>query len=73
MNLASCLILDNISALSNVRADVHWSFEQDMEGVRSLGAALIDESFVLRQQGMGPMAGLDRVPRLRGTAALQVM
>ena len=55
-----------------VRND-HWSFEQDLEGVRSLGAALIDESFVLPQQGMGPMAGLDRVSRLRGTAALQVM
>jgi hypothetical protein len=73
MNLANCLILNNISALSNVRADVHWSFDQDLEGVRSLGAVLIDASVVLPRQGMGPMAGLCRVPRLQGTAALQVM
>src|SRR5215467_13131092 len=45
---------------------------RDLEGVRSLGAALNDASFVLPRQGMGPMVDLCRVPRLRGTAALQV-
>jgi rhodanese-related sulfurtransferase len=35
---------------SKVRED-HWSFDQDLEGVRSLGAVLGDESSVLLQQG----------------------
>ena len=56
---------------SKVRKD-HWSFDQDLEGVRSLGAVLVDASFVLPQQGMGPMLGLYWFPRLQGTAALQV-
>jgi len=43
-----------------------------MEGVRSLGAVLNDESFVLPQQGMRSMSGLYWVRRLQGTAALQV-
>jgi len=34
-----------------VRED-HWSLDQDLEGVRSLGAVLIDPSFVLPQQGL---------------------
>ena len=36
----------------------YWSFDQDMEGVRSLGAVLDDASFVLAQQDMRPMWGL---------------
>src|SRR5262249_4784797 len=30
-----------------VSREDHWSFDQDLEGVRSLGAVLIDASFVL--------------------------
>ena len=40
-----------------VRND-HWAFDRDLEGVRSLGAALIDPSFVLPQQGVRSMLGL---------------
>jgi hypothetical protein len=42
---------------SKVRKD-HWIFDQDLEGVRSLGAVLVDTSLFCREQGMGPMAGL---------------
>src|SRR5262245_51753043 len=31
----------------------HWSLDQDLEGLRSLGAVLVDPSFVLPQQGLG--------------------
>ena len=31
---------------------------KDLEGIRSLGAVLIDTSFVLPRQGMGSMLGL---------------
>ena len=30
-----------------VSREDHWSFDQDLEGVRSLGAVLVDASFVL--------------------------
>ena len=33
-----------------VRED-HWNFDQGLEGARSLGAVLIDASFVLPQPG----------------------
>ena len=36
----------------------HWSLDQDLEGVRSLGAVLDDGSFVLPQKAMRPMLGL---------------
>ena len=42
---------------SKVRKD-HWSFDQDLGGVRSLGALLVDTSFVLPRQGMRPMLDL---------------
>ena len=32
-----------------------WSFDRDLEGVRSPGAVLADGSFVLLQKGMEPM------------------
>ena len=54
------------------RVPRHWSFDQDLEGARSLGAVLIDTCSVLPQQAMRPKVGLYRVPRLQGTAALQV-
>ena len=47
------------------------NLDQDLEGVRSLGAALIDESFVWSGRACVDCCGLYRVPRLQGTAALQ--
>src|SRR5262249_10516419 len=41
------------------------SLDQDLEGVRSPGAALIDESFVWSGQACVDCCGLYRVPRLR--------
>ena len=37
---------------SKVRED-HWSFDRDLEGVRSLGAVLADGSFVWSGEGRG--------------------
>jgi len=42
---------------SKVRND-YRSFDQALEGVRSLGAVLVDASFVLPQEAMGTMLGL---------------
>ena len=46
----------------------HWSFDQDLEGARSLGAVLVAASFVLPQPDMRPMLGLYW---LRGCKGLQ--
>ena len=42
-----------------VRND-YWNFDQDLEGVRSLGAVLDDASFVLSLQGMRLMLDLNQ-------------
>jgi hypothetical protein len=52
-----------------VRND-HWSFDQDLEGIRSLGAVLIRWNFVLPQKAWANIGHL-WVSRLQGTAALQ--
>src|SRR6516162_3856096 len=47
------------TAALQVRED-HWSLEQDLEGVRSRGAVLVDPSFVCRNKGwanVGPSLG----------------
>src|SRR5262249_20700519 len=44
------------TAALQVRND-HWSLDQDLEGVRPLGAVLGDRSFVWSQQGMRPTLG----------------
>ena len=50
-----------------VRND-YWNFDQDLEGVRSLGAVLDDASFVLPQRGMRVMLDLYQ---FRGCKGLQ--
>jgi|SRR6516162_7998397 len=52
---------------SKVRED-HWSFDPDLEGVRSLGAVLDDASFVLPRRGMRLMLDLNQ---FRGCKGLQ--
>ena len=49
----------------------YWSFDRALEGVRSLGVVLVDGSFVCRNQACAQV-WLLLVPRLQGTAALQV-
>src|SRR6516225_9103155 len=41
---------------SKVRKD-HWSFDQDLGGVRSLGAVLVDTSFVCAETRHAPNVG----------------
>ena len=53
-----------------VRND-QWSFDQDLEAVRSLGAALDGGSFVWSGEGRRPTLRVTLVPRLQGIAALQ--
>ena len=50
-----------------VRND-YWNFDQDLEGVRSLGAVLDDASFVLPRRGMRLMLDLNQ---FRGCKGLQ--
>jgi hypothetical protein len=46
--------------------------DQDLEGVRSLGAALFDRSFVCSGKRIRPMLWFFVGPRLQETAALQI-
>jgi len=55
-----------------VRND-YWSFDQDLEGVRSLGAVLDDGSFVRPGDDRCPTLRVALDPRLQGTAALLVI
>ena len=50
----------------------HWSLDQGLEGVRSLGAVLDEGSFALAVTTHASNVGPLLVRRLQGTAALQV-
>ena len=65
-------LTEYVTAIPNVRTKLVEPCSRNLEGARSLGAAPTDRSLIWSGQGWFDCWRSLFVPRLRGTAALQV-